>query len=314
MTTFHEPVLVNEVVQYLNVSELAHSKRKVTFVDATVGFGGHAKEFVKRGVFVLGIDTDETTLKHAKEVLNRSIQGPSACPGVKSIDDFFKLIHSNFRQIDTVVQEEKLVNVFGILIDLGVSTPQLTSETRGLSFGNPNAELDMRLDTNSLQVRASDLLNVLNEKQLFEMFKEIMNYKDAKELTRNVVLARKEKEFKTVGDFLNVISRPDRWNGGEDRTNPATLPFMALRIAVNSELENLKEVLPRAFGILESGGRLAVISFHSGEDRIVKNFYSTVVQDGKGTIVTKKPVVPDEIELKKNPRARSAKLRVIEKI
>jgi 16S rRNA (cytosine1402-N4)-methyltransferase len=301
----HDPVLLNEVLQYLQPEKFAHSNRPV-FIDATVGYGGHAKEFIKRGVFVIGIDTDETTLKNAYEEMERACPGPN-----HPVGDCFKLLHGNFKDVRAIAERESVENICGILIDLGVSTPQLTSQERGLSFQNREADLDMRLDTESNNVRGYELLNVLNEKQLLELFLAAMEYPDARKLVRSVVRTRNEKPFRTVGDFLDVI--PD---GGYRRkkTHPATKPFMALRMAVNSEIPNVSEGLPNAFSVLKQGGRLAVISFHSGEDLVVKDFMKDMEIGGTGKIITKKPIVPSEIELSKNQRARSAKLRVIEKI
>jgi 16S rRNA (cytosine1402-N4)-methyltransferase len=313
MQKTHEPVLLDEVVAYLDPEKIAHSKKNICFIDATVGFAGHAKEFVKKRVFVLGIDTDESTLKEAEKVLEE------ACPSHHDtmVGPLFKLTHGNFKDIAEIVKRENIQNVYGILIDLGVSTPQLTSDTRGLSFQNREAELDMRLDTKTSQVRGLELLNALNESQLHDLFDAVMEYRDTRSLVTMIVRKRNQTPFKTVGDFLEVIEsvrQRNKWDRNTKSIHPATLPFMALRMAVNSELENIKEALPGAFSVLEKNGRLAVISFHSGEDAIVKDFMRQKETDGFGTILTKKPIVPTDSELQRNPRARSAKLRVLEKM
>src|SRR5258706_5882328 len=262
MQKAHEPVLLDEVLQYLEPEKIAHLNG--TQIDATVGFGGHSREFVSRGVFVLGIDADESALKVAEKVLEH------ACPGPNNpVGTCFKLVHGNFKDIEKIVKREDITNAYGVLMDLGVNSLQLTSEDRGLSFQNPNAPLDMRLDTNGSQVRANDLLNALPESQLFELFEKVMEYKDAKRLTKAICDKRKTIRFKTVGDLLEITEKGNTGNRG---IHTATLPFMALRMAVNSELENLKEALPKAFLSLGKSGRLAVISFHSGEDRIVKEY------------------------------------------
>ncbi len=304
----HEPVLVKEVLTYLDPAQFAHLNKRVTLIDATVGFGGHAKEFVKRNTFVVGIDTDERTLEFAIKNLKNACPGPNLPVG-----DSFKLLHGNFKDIDSLVSKNAITDVYAILIDLGVSTPQLTSENRGLSFTNRKAELDMRLDTESSQIRGSDLLNALSESQLFELFKNVVGYAESKRLSKNIVRERSFSKIETVGDFLDIIEK-DQHVSHTKKVHPATLAFMALRMAVNSELENIKEGLPRAFAVLEKKGRLAVISFHSGEDRLVKQFMKEKEGYGFGKILTEKPIVPSIEEIEKNPKSRSAKLRVIEKI
>lgn len=303
----HVPVLLDEVIHFLKTDTFAHLQQQVTFIDCTLGRAGHAKEFVKRGIHVIGIDTDYETFEFAEKVLKQT------CPGTIVQDDrsCFTLIHGNFKDLTRLIKNLDTSHVMGVLIDLGVSTPQLTSETRGLSFANPNALLDMRLDTKSSQVRALDLLNALPEPQLFELFNSVMDYKDSKYLAKSVVEKRKAKMIETVGDFLSII--PNSFQSGKS-THKATLPFMALRMAVNSELENIQESFPQSFDVLQPGGRLAIITFHSGEDAIVKHMMKGYESEGKGIVITKKPVVPTEKEIRDNPKARSAKLRVIEKI
>lgn len=304
MNTNHEPVLVDEIIQLLKADTFAHLNKRYTFVDGTLGFGGHSKEFIKRGLFVFGIDTDETTLKYAEDSLRK------ACPGSNgNVGECFKLVYGNFRDIDHLVSSNHIENIYGVLLDLGVSTPQLMSPVRGLSFAESQADLDMRLDRNS-GVRASDLLNALDEKQLQKLFEVSMDYPDAKRLVKAITKKRQVKRFERVGDLLDVIGN----NRSTSNIHPATKPFMALRMAVNTEIPNLESALPKAFEILSPKGRLAIVSFHSGEDVIVKSFMKQMESNGAGIVITKKPVVPSEGEIRKNPKARSAKLRVIEKI
>jgi 16S rRNA (cytosine1402-N4)-methyltransferase len=305
MEISHESVLVDEVIHLLKADEQAHSNKKQTFVDGTLGFGGHTKEFIKRGIFVFGIDTDESTLEYARQILSQ------ACPGSnQTIGEAFKLAYGNFRDIDHLVLSNNIKNISGILLDLGVSTPQLTSKDRGLSFTNKDADLDMRLDKNA-GVRASDLLNALDERQLQKLFEVVMDYPDAKRLVKAIRDTRYVKRIDKVGDLLDIISSSHI--GSKGTIHPATKPFMALRMAVNTEIPNLVAALPKAFEILETSGRLAIISFHSGEDTVVKTFFKKIESEGKGIIITKKPVIPSFKELQKNPKARSAKLRVIER-
>jgi 16S rRNA (cytosine1402-N4)-methyltransferase len=194
---------------------------------------------------------------------------------------------------------------------LGVSNIHLKDLERGFSFENSEATLDMRLDPINQGVSAADLLNVLRNDQLEEMFKVTLDGGPARWLTSRVIETRNTSPFKTVGDLLEVCHGIKT---GKPGLNPATLPFLALRIAVNSELDNLKEGLIQAFDLLEKDGRLAVISFHSKEDEIVKDFIADKRKLGVANLVTFKPVVAGEAELQTNRRARSAKMRVIVKI
>lgn len=301
---YHKPVLLDEVCDGLKINKLAHLNHKATIVDATVGFGGHSANFVKNGLFVLGIDADEFALSECEKILSK------ACPShQQSLVGCFKLVNSNFRNIKSIVTTNSIDNIYGVLMDLGVSSYQLTSDTRGFSYSNTNADLDMRMDKN-LAIKASDLLNFLSKKELMEIFGVCVNYKDSLQIVNKILEVRVKKQFRSVGDFLEVIPSSNKLS----RINSATLPFMALRIFVNSELSTLKTVLPDAFSVLRKGGRLAVISFHSGEDRIVKNFFRDLDNHKEAILITKKPILPSEDEVSKNPRARSAKLRIIEKI
>jgi 16S rRNA (cytosine1402-N4)-methyltransferase len=301
----HTPVLSNEVSELLGLDKYAPLNIQARLIDATVGLGGHSKEFVSRGWQILGIDADSKSLTVAEKVLNK------ACPShLAEKVGSFKLINGNFKDIEKIAKEQDFYNVEAVLFDLGVSVPQLTSKRRGFSFQNPDATLDMRLGKQKQGVTAADLLNALNVKQLTGIFKVVMSHGASVRMSKQIVDQRKIAKFEKVGDFLGLIG--DR--GGKKGLHPATLPFMALRIAVNSELDILEDTLPKAFGLLKKGGRLAVISFHSGEDRIVKQVFKKIEGAQDGSVVTKKPIVPDEEEITENKRARSAKLRVIEKL
>jgi 16S rRNA (cytosine1402-N4)-methyltransferase len=303
----HKPVLVDEVVELLSLTDLALlniTDRKV-IIDATVGAGGHSKEFIKLGYFVLGIDDDLKMLNRAENVLKR------ACPPHNNdIAGCFKLIHGNFRNIDTIAHGNGIDNVFGILYDLGISRFHYLDDDRGFSFQKEEQPLDMRL-SNAQGVTASDLVNSLPEKELIKLFSSVLDYRDAVKLSNQIVNKRQEEKIKSVGDFNKIVKSRLRSTG---KLNVATKPMMALRIAVNSELDNLAESLPKAFDLLAVGGRLAVISFHSGEDRIVKNYFKELAGKEKCRLITEKPVEPKKIEIDNNPLSRSAKLRVIEKI
>lgn len=304
----HKPVLASEVNQYLLVKQNAHLKSKAVYIDATVGMGGHSKAIVGAGCFVLGIDADSESLDKANKVLKQACPAPFKS---NKRGKCFKLIHGNFRNIDRIAGDLKLDHVSGILFDLGVSSVQLTSSSRGFSFQNPSSELDMRIDRQRQSVKASDILNALSLKQLQALFEVVLEKHWAIKLAKKVFERRKEKKFEKVGDLLEVT---DRFRPKKKDLHRATLPFLALRIAVNSELENLKESLPKSLDLLKVGGRLAVISFHSGEDRLVKEFIVKAKNNKLARVVTKKPIKPSEDEIVSNYKARSAKLRVIEKI
>jgi 16S rRNA (cytosine1402-N4)-methyltransferase len=302
-TKTHEPVMVQEVLEGLKLAHLNEklSKGKV-IIDATVGLGGHSIEIIKRGGFVVGIDADGDILKLADERMR------SACPTPQDTGGCYQLFHGNFTKIDEFAKSIGIHKFNGILFDLGVNSPQITSPQRGFSFENPDAELDMRINKHEQAVTAADLLNVLDEKKLNELFGKVMSFAESRRLSANVVRVRKDKKFTKVGDLLSILGK------GKKRgvIHPATLPFMALRMAVNTELENLNEALPKALNLLDKKGRLVVISFHSGEDAVVKNFFKSNKKISR--IITKKPLRPGAIEIGKNPRARSSKLRILEKL
>ncbi|TEU01825.1 16S rRNA (cytosine(1402)-N(4))-methyltransferase RsmH [Candidatus Woesebacteria bacterium] len=291
----HEPVMVHEVLEFFNLAPL---KEQAHVIDATVGSGGHAIEMIGAGAEVLGIDADAEMLEVAKKRLEK------ACPTM------YRLVHGNFRNIARIARDNEFTKVDGILFDLGVASQHFASTSRGFSFSEKSAPLDMRLDVKTQAVTAANLLNLLPENQLQKLFGATMTNQKASKLTRTISLARNLKPIKKVGDFLEIA---DRLPKTKSRLHPATLPFLALRMAVNSELENLEEALPKAFKLLKIKGRLVIISFHSGEDAIVKHFFRKLEKQGKAQVLTKKPVLPSEEEVKKNIRARSAKLRVLER-
>lgn len=300
---YHETVMVREAIKALKV--VARSHTRALYIDATLGTGGHSVEIVKAGGSLLGIDMDPTMIEIAKERIEL------ACPVLnREIQDTPKFVQGNFRNIESIAKRAGFNQVDGILFDLGVSNLQLTSTDRGFSFSNENAPLDMRTDPSSQGLTAADLLNALREDQLKTLFLKVMRWGEAVNLAKEVVEARSWKKFETVGDFLSVCQNIP----GKKGLNPATLPFLALRIAVNSELENLSEVLPEAFSLLKSGGRLVVMVFHSGEREIVMNFIKNKVKTGDAWEISKKPLIAEGDELNTNPRARSAEMYVLEKI
>lgn len=288
----HIPVLLKEVLYFLD----ARSGRR--FIDATVGGGGHTKAILKLGGEVLGIDTSPVALRLVGEELKE--------------EEGVSLVRGNFADIGRIAKQEGFGKIDGILFDLGVASFQLDNPSLGFSF-RTEGPLDMRIDP-SLGVCASDLVNALPERELYELFSQVGQEKYALEIARAIVSARSLKPFEKTGELARLI---EEIYGGEkniSRIHPATRVFMALRIAVNLEFENLKAALPQAVELLRSGGRLAVVSFHSGEDRIAKHFLKEEEKKGMIKILTKKPVIPSETEVQENPRARSAKMRVAEKI
>ncbi len=298
---FHKPVLVDEVIEFLGFKKFAHSKTKGKFIDATLGLGGYELFLENFKLKILGIDVDEKSISIAKERLKKA--------GIVKDIVFEK---ANFRNISEVAKKHGFINSDIILFDLGVSSYQLESPSYGLSFKYPKAALDMRLDRQNNLVCARDILNFFDVGKLRSVFKLTLSDKDAYLLAREIVRERQENKFNTVGDLLKVVARVIRER--DKRLNPATKVFLALRMVVNSEIENLKEALPLSFELLKRGGRLGVISFHSGEDRVVKKIFFDLEKEKKGKILIRKPVFPSTNEVLENPRSRSARLRIIEKI
>lgn len=305
----HKSVLLEEVIESLGLQ--AHLNEKLTqekpkYIDTTVGFGGHSAEIVRKGGVVLGIDADGESLKIAEQKIKE------ACPASYLVGkEPFTLVCENFIHLGQVAKKYGFDEVDGILFDLGVSTWQLTSPTRGISFQNKNALLDMRLNKDTQNIKGSDLLNSLNKEQLLSLFETTLSHHISQKLAREVITRRQKAPIQKAGDFLSIISVVIHRS---KKLNVATLPFLALRIAVNSELENLKSTLPQALDLLKVGGRLVVISFHSGEDRVVKSLFKKFGEQGKAKVITVKPIMPSEREIAENFKSRSAKMRVLQKI
>jgi 16S rRNA (cytosine1402-N4)-methyltransferase len=324
----HEPVLLKEVIEGLglnlaplNTQDTSIYEAKATFIDATVGAGGHSAEIIKRGAFVLGIDADEGMLEVARKNLELVLRAmrlsePKACP-TGNFAKHFKLVCGNFRNLDTIARDARVENVSGVLFDLGLASYHYDFDQRGFSFNNPQNPLDMRLSPDTQTVTASMLLNSLPKKALEELFEEVLPKHQAIKLESAVLRRREHFPLVNVGDFLEVIHDAGIRRKKSKRIGSikeSTLAFLALRMAVNTELENLFVALPKAYELMCHGGRLIVISFHSGEDKIVKNFFKKTAADNLGKLITKKPLRPGLSELESNPRSRSAKLRILEKI
>lgn len=290
---YHKSVLLEEVIAHLKVSK---GKK---YIDATLGDGGHTLEILKSGGVVLGIDYDKKTLERAQKRIEK-----------EKLAENFKGILGNFKDIDELAEINGYKTVNGILFDLGYSSTQLKSDEYGLSF-ELKSPLDMRLDK-TMGVTAADIVNSLPEKELAEIIYNYSGEKFAKKIAKRIVETRKLKKFQSTKDLSRLIVDVTPPGYEQGRLHPATRTFQALRILVNDELGNLERSLPRAARLLLPGGRMIVISFHSLEDRIVKQF-------GRGAqphikTVNKKPIRPSEKEVKNNPQARSARMRVFEKI
>ena len=275
------------------------------YLDATLGGGGHAAALLQASApdgRLLGLDADTAALAAATARL-REFAGRVT------------FAHANFRDLAAVAEANGFSSFDGILLDLGVSSYQLDTAERGFSF-QTDAPLDMRLDQSQGQTVA-DLLAELDERELADLIFRYGEEHGSRRVARFLVDARRKAPIETTAQLAEVVSRA--LGGRRGKTHPATKTFQALRIAVNAELESLEAALPQAVELLKPGGRLAVISFHSLEDRIVKYFFRAESERGGNqqarlAILTKKPVAADEAEASANPRSRSAKLRLAERM
>jgi 16S rRNA (cytosine1402-N4)-methyltransferase len=291
----HIPVLAEQSMVHLR------PERGGLFVDCTVGLGGHARLMLERGATrVIGLDRDADALAVARTTL-----APWA--------DRVELVHADYRTLDAVLDRHGIGEVDGTMADLGVSSLQLEAAGRGFSFQR-DEPLDMRMDATSGETAASFLARS-GERELADVIYRYGEERFSRRIARAIVDARREQAVATTGRLAAIVRRavPRR---GYSRIDPATRTFQALRIRVNRELEGLDRFLSSALGRLRAGARLVVITFHSLEDRIVKHTLRALEKSGDGSVkvVTKKPEVPGEDEIARNPRARSAKLRAVERI
>jgi len=299
VTEYHIPVLLNTAVSYLINPVI----RNHVLVDGTLGGGSYSKlicESVRGGSRLIAIDKDENSITFAADKL-------------KEYGDKISIRQGNFADVGRIVSDEGFVSITGMVLDLGLSSFQLNEEA-GFSFMK-NTPLDMRADKNS-KLDARTILNEYREKELTEIFEEYGEISKALRLSKAVAEARRKKGIETTEDFIKIIKREYGFKSALPVKFLSKL-FQALRIAVNDELNDLKRVLSDAFGIMAEGGRIVVVSYHSLEDRIVKNFFrehsEKTAQAGKALkILTKKVVTPEYPEVRSNPRSRSAKLRAAE--
>ncbi|WP_353094079.1 16S rRNA (cytosine(1402)-N(4))-methyltransferase RsmH [Tissierella praeacuta] len=306
----HVSVLLNEVLEGLDI------KDNGIYVDGTLGGAGHSSEIVKRLTTgkLIGVDQDQNALDKASEVLEK-------------YNDKIILVHNNYENIDMILNELEIEKVDGILLDLGVSSHQLDERSRGFSH-NKDAPLDMRMDETS-SFSAWDVVNKYSEKDLERIIWDYGEERWARRIAKFIVEERKDKPIDTTFQLVSVIKKAIPKEVRKDGHHPAKKTFQAIRIEVNRELDVLKESISKMVSLLNPGGRLAIITFHSLEDRIVKEEFKKLYLDcvcppslpkcvcdkvREVEIITRKPIVPSKEEIDKNPRSRSAKLRIVEKL
>lgn len=310
-TPTHIPVMTEEVINYLVTSQDG------LYVDATLGLGGHTKsilDFTNYKSRIVGLDVDEEALSIASNNLSK----------YKS-NIFFQ--NSNFSEIDRVLQDLEIGEVDGIVADLGMSSFQIDSSERGFSFIR-DQYLDMRMDPR-LRFTAYDLVNEMSVDEISKVLKVYGEERWSRRIAKRIVQNRGEKPISTSAELANLVYEAIPKKFHPVRIHPATKTFQAFRIAVNHELDNIKEFIGKAIPLLKAGGRIVIISFHSLEDRIVKNSFQHLSfpcvcprdlpicgcgNKSKINILTRTPLVPSDEEVLNNPRARSAKMRVGEKL
>jgi 16S rRNA (cytosine1402-N4)-methyltransferase len=296
--TGHDAVLLNET---LNSLQLAPGK---TIVDCTLGRAGHSSAIAERlgsTGLLIGLDADPRNLEFAKQRLDQ-VSAPHSC----------RLFHANFSELNDVLRLAGHPKVDGILADLGLSTNQLFDPQYGLSFQTA-MQLDMRIDPRSRK-SAADLVNFLPEEDLANVLYNLADERYSRRIARKITEARRQSPINTTDRLADLVRAAIPYKPGPpDRIDPATRTFMALRMAVNDEVGNLQRLLEQAPRFLNPGGRLAIISFHSVEDRLVKQAFRSAEQTGLLKVITKRPISASDEELARNPRSRSAKLRVAER-
>lgn len=289
-TNEHTPVMLEEVISRLNIQKGAW------YIDCTFGRGGHTAAILAQGGKVLALDWDEEAISSGMIRFNHSLEK----------NDLI-LKRESFSKLREVVKETLTGPIAGILFDFGTSTNQLMSGERGFSFAE-DGDLDMRMDSR-LGVKAKDILAIVPEKQLADMFWKYGGEEDSRKIAKAIKQA--QSPITTTYELSSLIATVKRGRSG--RLNPATKVFQALRIAVNSELDEIEQALPQALEVLAPQGLIVTISFHEGEDRIVKTEFRSWEEQGKGEQTTPKPLIPTPEEVAKNPRSRSAKLRIFKK-
>lgn len=311
MEFHHVSVLLDECIDNLNI------KPDGVYVDCTMGGAGHSKEIVKRlskdGLFI-GFDQDINAINTAKERLSE-------------YSDRVKFVHSNFQNLKNELEKIGVYKVDGVLADLGVSSHQLDEADRGFSYMQ-DAPLDMRMDIRC-SFSAYDVVNTYSEAELSKIIKDYGEDNWAKRIAKFIVEGRKEKNIETTGELVEIIKKAIPKKARIDGPHPAKRTFQAIRIEVNNELGVITEMIDDAASIMNEGGRICIITFHSLEDRIIKNAFRDLATDcicpphipicqcdkeALVKVITRKPILPTDKEIEENPRSRSAKLRVAERI
>ena len=311
MEFHHVSVLLDECIENLNI------KPDGVYVDCTMGGAGHSKEIVKRlsdkGLFI-GFDQDKNAIQTAKERLSE-------------YSDRVRFIHSNFENIKEELAKIGITKIDGVLADLGVSSHQLDEADRGFSYMQ-DAPLDMRMDVRC-EFSAYDVVNTYSEEELAKIIKDYGEENWAKRIAKFIVEERKEKDIETTGELVDIIKKAIPKKARIDGPHPAKRTFQAIRIEVNNELGVITRLINNASSIMNEEGRICIITFHSLEDRIVKNAFRDLASDcicpphllmcqcdkeAEVKVITRKPILPTEKEVEENPRSRSAKLRVAQKI
>ena len=296
----HIPVLQNEVLKYLD------PKPNQNFIDATIGEGGHSAAILEKNApkgKVLGIELDPE--------LYEKLQAAKLKVKNEKLKNRLILVNDSFVNLKEIVKRERFLAVSGILFDLGMSSWHLEESGRGFSFLK-NEPLDMRYSPQN-PLTAEKIVNYWSKSEMEKILREYGEERFAKKIAEKIIEARQSKPIKTTSQLVEIIKKAVLSRYRHQKIHFATRTFQALRITVNDELNNLEKALPQTLEILKPGGRLVVISFHSLEDRIVKNFYRDSSPE-KLKILTKKPIRPTPEEIKINPRARSAKLRAAIKL
>ncbi|MBI5679077.1 MAG: 16S rRNA (cytosine(1402)-N(4))-methyltransferase RsmH [Planctomycetes bacterium] len=290
----HKPVMVDEVLDYLNLQS------GQTILDCTVGGGGHASgilDKIKPDGFLIGTDKDMEILQTAKQALSKTTGK-------------FKLYHADYSDIDEVLRQAEVDKVNGVLLDLGVSSLQFDQADRGFSFAK-EAPLDMRMDR-SRGITAQNLIRRLSETELAELLWKYGEERWSRRIARAILKEKKGVGITSTRQLAAIVERVVP--RGKSKIHPATRVFQALRIAVNKELDNLEIFLDKIYNYMAIGARIVIISFHSLEDRIVKNKFIEKAKQNIFKVLTKKPITPREAEIEENVRSRSAKLRAAERI
>ncbi len=295
----HKTVLLHESIDGLEI------KSGDIFLDGTLGGGGHTSEVCKKfgkNVRIIGLDLDADALERTKERLEK-------------MDCEATLIVSSFRNLDQVLSDLHLEKANRILLDLGLSSNQLEESGRGFSFRkNEPLLMTMKKNPEENDVTAKEIVNNWEEGNIADIIYGYSEEKFSRKIAKKIIEARKAKMIETTDDLVKIIESAVPASYRRQKLHFATRTFQALRIATNDELRSLEEVLKKGFDHLEKGGRMAIISFHSLEDRLVKRFFKERENEKTALLITKKPIIPNEEEIRENPRSRSAKLRILTKL